>query len=92
MNTPEQPKNSPSHELPPPLRTAVDAAKTQPVPKRSQHRALRRATQNRPPVAPWLRFPELAAIASLAALLFFGVWFISSAPSPGEKYKGGKPG
>ena len=76
MNTPEQPKDAPLNELTPPLRAAVDAARTQPVCKKSQQRALKRAAANRPPRLPWLRRRrDLLAITSIAALflLAFGL-------------------
>jgi hypothetical protein len=82
VNTPEQPHDSPEHELSPALRAAVAAAKTQPVPKLSQERALRRAAAHRPRSSPWRPVRrELLAVASIAALLFLGFGLIP-APAP----------
>ena len=74
MNTPEQPKDSPLNELPPPLRAAVVAAKTQPLPEASQQGALRRAAAHPPRPSPWRGVRRrLLAFSSSAAMLLLGV-------------------
>ena len=74
MNTPEQPNDSPLNELSPPLRTAVVAAKTQPVPEPSQQDTLRRVAAKPPRSSPWSRMrPKLLAFSSSAAMLILGV-------------------
>jgi hypothetical protein len=83
VNTPEQPKDSPEQELSPVLRAAVAAAKTQPVPPKSQARALKRVAANRPRPSPWLHMRrEVLAVASIAAVLFFGLGLM---PSPADR-------